>query len=311
MDNLTHSLVGALLGQCGLKSRTGLAMPALVIGANIPDVDAACLFWVEGVEHLAIRRGITHGPPAMVLLPLMLAGALWGWDRWQERRGTRPAGRAPVHFGWLFALSFIGCLSHPLLDWMNVYGVRLLEPFSQRWFYGDVLFIVDPWLWALLIGSVWLSLRRERRGGAWQRPARAAFAAMLAYVGANAAITWYRGAISSSDAPYHSVNIASPPPLAFWRREIITGNDDGLWRVEGREIGNCTLTQADKRRIARAVPDAAPFLFWSRAPFISVEPDGRTMLRDARYASPAIGDRFAVELPTGACGAEPEVADRD
>ncbi|WP_427967459.1 metal-dependent hydrolase [Altererythrobacter sp.] len=40
MDNITHSLVGALIGQAGLKKKTGLAMPALVIGANLPDVDA-------------------------------------------------------------------------------------------------------------------------------------------------------------------------------------------------------------------------------------------------------------------------------
>lgn len=28
MDTLTHSLVGALIGQAGLKRKTGLAMPA-------------------------------------------------------------------------------------------------------------------------------------------------------------------------------------------------------------------------------------------------------------------------------------------
>ncbi|MDZ4139597.1 MAG: radical SAM protein [Erythrobacter sp.] len=37
MDNLTHSLVGAVLGQAGLKRTTGLAVPALIIGANLPD----------------------------------------------------------------------------------------------------------------------------------------------------------------------------------------------------------------------------------------------------------------------------------
>ena len=132
MDNLTHSLVGAVLGQAGLKRKTGLAMPALIIGANLPDVDAACFFWLEGTEHLGFRRGITHGPPALVLLPLILAGLLWGWDRWQTKRGTRPEARLPVRFGWLYAMAFIGCLSHPALDWLNVYGIRLLEPFSSQ-----------------------------------------------------------------------------------------------------------------------------------------------------------------------------------
>ena len=56
MDNLTHGLVGALIGQAGLKRKTGLAMPALVIGANLPDVDAACFIWLDGVQHLGFRR---------------------------------------------------------------------------------------------------------------------------------------------------------------------------------------------------------------------------------------------------------------
>ena len=139
-------------------------MPALIIGANVPDVDAACLFWLDGVEHLGFRRGITHGPPALVLLPLILAGLLYGFDRWQAKRGKRPEGRLPVSFGWLFALSFIGCLTHPALDWLNVYGIRLLEPFSSQWFYGDTLFIIDIWLWALMGFATWFSLRREKRG---------------------------------------------------------------------------------------------------------------------------------------------------
>ena len=163
MDNLTHSLVGAVMGQAGLKKKTGLAMPALIIGANLPDVDAACFFWLEGAEHLGFRRGITHGPPALVLLPLILAGLLWAFDRWQDKRGKRPEGRLPVHFGWLYALSFIGCLSHPLLDWLNVYGIRFFEPFSSQWFYGDTLFIIDVWLWGLLAITLLWSLMAQKR----------------------------------------------------------------------------------------------------------------------------------------------------
>ena len=103
MDNLTHSLVGALIGQMGLKRKTGLAMPTLIIAANLPDIDATCAIY--GIESLSMRRGITHGPIAMVVLPLVLAGGLWWFDKWQAGRGKRPGGRAPVHFGWLFALS--------------------------------------------------------------------------------------------------------------------------------------------------------------------------------------------------------------
>jgi inner membrane protein len=51
---------------------------------------------------------------------------------------------------------------------VNNYGIRLLMPFDGRWFYGDALFIVDPWLWLILGGAVFL-LRSEspRARGAW------------------------------------------------------------------------------------------------------------------------------------------------
>ncbi len=233
MDNLTHSLVGALIGQTGLKKKTGLAMPALIIGANLPDVDAACFFWLEGEEHLGFRRGITHGPPALILLPLILAGLLWGYDRWQARRGKRPEGRTPVHFGWLFGLSFLGCLTHPALDWLNVYGIRFLEPFSSQWFYGDTLFIIDVWLWALMGFATWFSLRREKRGGEWKRPARIAITASLAYVFANGIITGIaerqaRALVERSYEIEPTMVVGSPVPLKFWEREL-------LWRWEEKD----------------------------------------------------------------------------
>ncbi|WP_324075870.1 MAG: metal-dependent hydrolase [Erythrobacter sp.] len=305
MDNLTHSLVGAVLGQAGLKRTTGLAMSALIIGANLPDVDAACFFWLEGTEHLAFRRGITHGPPALVLLPLILAGLLWGWDRWQTRRGTRPEARLPVRFGWLYAMAFIGCLSHPFFDWLNVYGIRLLEPFSSQWFYGDTLFIIDPWLWAVMIAAVWVSRRREKVGAEWMRPARVGIAAVLAYIGVNGWITTRAGQDAEPIAQAHSFAehgrtvIASPVPLQFWKREMITTYGDGKWSIGSVSVGNCNVWRAMES--ARGSPQADAFLFWSRAPFAEWAPDGSVILRDARFTDPRVLDRFSVSLPSVKC----------
>ena len=296
MDNLTHSLTGALIGQTGLKKKTGLAMPALIIGANLPDIDAACFFWLDGVEHLAFRRGITHGPIALVLLPLILAGLLYGWDRWQDKRAKRPAGRLPVRFGWLLGVALIGCLTHPALDWLNVYGIRLLEPFSSRWFYGDVLFIIDVWLWALLIAGTWLSRRREKGGGDWRGAARATLGLCGIYLVANFAISQF----DRADNAAFVETISSPPPLAFWRRETIGVSGRGSFFVDGERIGNTPLSACDLAAAREQSEQVDAFLFWSRAPVITRLENGTHLLGDARYYGLEDG-RFSVTLPDGLC----------
>ncbi|WP_108790295.1 metal-dependent hydrolase [Erythrobacter sp. Alg231-14] len=313
MDNLTHSLVGAVLGQAGLKKKTGLAMPALIIGANLPDVDAACFFWLEGVEHLGFRRGITHGPPAWVLLPLILAGLLWGYDRWQTKRGKRPEGRLPVDFKWLYLLSFIGCLSHPLFDWFNVYGIRFLEPFSSQWFYGDTLFIIDVWLWALLGFTTWFSLRREKRGGNWKRPAWIGIAVMVAYIGMNWAISHRPWELTLYDGP-GAERISNPVPFYFWEREVIlVGRNWPGMASEARQLPYkyterrpmvdpdllCEFPSLEEARQADSQLDA--FLFWSRAPFATRARDGSVVLYDARFYDPRARDRFSIALPDLEC----------
>jgi len=293
MDNLTHSLVGALIGQAGLKRKTGLAMPALIVGANLPDVDSVCM--LLGTQALALRRGLTHGPIAWVLLPLALAAILWWYDRWQTQRGRRPESGAPVRFGQLYLLALIACLTHPALDWLNSYGIRLLSPFSQRWFYGDALFIIDLWLWLGLGFATWRSLRLECRGRYFQGTAHVALAVALLYAGLNAARSELDKAMNTDSA----VLIPNPVPLAFWERQRIAGDGDGRWWIEGREIGDVPLAHCDLESARRTDSDAQAFLVWSRAPYLERLPDGRWLLGDARFASR--GARFSVVLPAGTC----------
>lgn len=152
MDPLTHTLVGANLSSTSLGAKTRFAAAALVIGANLPDVDGVC-YLIDSDLALGFRRGWTHGVLALVVLPVMLSALLFGVDRWKRRADRR------VHFGWLLALSSIAVWSHPTLDWLNTYGMRWLMPFDGRWFYGDAVFIMDLWLW-LILGIGYLAGRR-------------------------------------------------------------------------------------------------------------------------------------------------------
>jgi inner membrane protein len=151
MDPITHTLTGVAIGRTGVARTTPLAMAALMIGANLPDVDIAASF--AGADaSLGWRRGWSHGPLGLLLLPLVLIGCLWGW-----RRLTGRPGDAPIHYGKLTLIAYGAALTHPLLDWLNTYGVRLFMPFSGEWYYGDAVFIVDPWLWLVLAGPALLA----------------------------------------------------------------------------------------------------------------------------------------------------------
>lgn len=288
----------------GLKRLSGRAMVTLVIAANIPDVDAVAS--LLGRESLAIRRGITHGPIALVLLPMLLTGLMLAWDRW------RPLKQGPpVRPGMLLLLAYIGTLSHPALDWLNSYGIRLLEPFSSRWFAGDTLFIIDVWIWTALIAAFWISRRREKKGGDWRRPAWIGFSAISAYIFANGLIT-SRAEALGQEAVQKAINaapemvVANPQPVTFWRRTV-------LWRGSGlggrldydaaRDPGGIIFDgdpmplRMDHPALSasRERPDVRAYLFWSRMPFV-YERGGRAVLADQRFASRLTRDQFLVPL---------------
>ena len=134
MDNLTHSLVGLALAESGLKRRTSLATATLIIGANFPDIDVVAVPLGVGIQY---RRGITHGFLALAVLPFVLAGIMLLYDTHVRRR--RYPGAPPADLRQLAILSAIAIATHPILDFMNTYGMRWLMPFADKWFYADGL----------------------------------------------------------------------------------------------------------------------------------------------------------------------------
>ncbi|MDA8017863.1 MAG: metal-dependent hydrolase [Thermoanaerobaculia bacterium] len=158
MDPICHTLVGATLAGTRLGDRCWGAKATLIVAANLPDVDVVSLAWGQNAS-MAWRRGWTHGVLALAVAPFLLAW-LVGW--WGRRRGRE------VSQSWLLGLSYLGFLTHPTLDWLNTYGMRWLMPFDGTWFYGDALYIVDPWMWLIPGAAAFLRFSRGRRAvGLW------------------------------------------------------------------------------------------------------------------------------------------------
>jgi inner membrane protein len=159
MDPIAHTFTGMALAAAGLRRATPLAAAALFMGVNAPDVDVFSGF-VADYASLAFRRGWTHGVLALALWPFVLTGILLVWDRYVRLRRKR--GAAPARAGPLLALTALAVASHPTLDWLNNYGLRWLMPFDGRWFYGDALFVIDPWFWLLVGGAAFLTYSQSK-----------------------------------------------------------------------------------------------------------------------------------------------------
>ncbi len=220
MDPLAHTLFSASAAEAGLRRKTALATATLIIGANIPDMDALAMF-ISNDYALLVRRGWTHGILAMLIWPFILAGMMLGIDRliekWRRKKGRERKGPA-MHPGWLLILAFIGVWSHPLLDWLNTYGVRLLMPFSDQWFYGDTLFIIDPWFWLLAGAGVVLARSESWKSiGGWIVLATALSALVLSadVVPLTAKIIWGAGITAIAVARWTGWYNKSGKPVAL------------------------------------------------------------------------------------------------
>src|SRR5262245_53042076 len=144
------------MSRAGLNRRTALATSTLVIANNLPDIDVGV--FATNTLAMSFRRGWTHGVLAQATLPIALTGAMLIYDRYRQKQSPDDVVRP----GQILLLSYVGVLLHVFMDFTNSYGVRLLMPFSERWFYGDALYIVDPWLYLTLGLGWWLAKKSPR-----------------------------------------------------------------------------------------------------------------------------------------------------
>ena len=300
MDNLCHSLVGAALGKAGLARRTTLGMSTLVIANNLPDVDVAV--FATNTLAMSFRRGWTHGVLAQAALPILLTGAMLAYDRLVLRRRANPP--PPAVARELLLLSYLGVLLHVFMDLMNSYGVRLLMPFRERWFYGDALFIVDPWLYLALGAGWWLSRQRGASGHAQAtRPARIALTIAAVYVlvmlasnfAARAAV---RDGLQRAGRAADARFMVTPVAINPFAREVVVDLGDryekgNLWfdpLPHFRPAGFGMPKGLDEPEAQQALqsPRARAFLRWSRFPFVQVDRNTSPpaiWINDYRYAN--------------------------
>lgn len=293
MDNITHTLAGALIGQMGLKRRSRFAMAACLLGANAPDIDVFAPL-ILPVQGISFHRGPVHGIFAWPILAAGIVGILWLVDRLKPRG----EGAQPFRTGPLFIVALLAVLTHPFLDWLTTYAIALFAPADWHWYSGDAIFIVDWVYWVLMIaGILWSAGRWDKVKRNPGRPAQIAGAIMLVYIAFNLVESRWAERTTANRLRQRGIDstlvVASPPPVAFWRRSIAWRSADRWGSGELDFAHGLTIFRKsqpldlDDPRLAAAKardPHVRAFLIWSRMPIV-VELGGKAYLSDQRYYS--------------------------
>jgi inner membrane protein len=175
--------------------------------------------------------------------------------------------------------------------------MRWLMPFVNRWYYGDALFIVDPWIWAALILGVVLARRMH------QRYATYALLIVGVYMALMLGASQLERRLIAREVPGRVM--VSPVPLNPFRRTVVIdagdryrfGTIDWLRRpvfsLETREIPKDSEREESRR--AAQTPEGQTFLKWARFPYFIVGPLGDVVhIEDARYRPRPAGSGFGV-----------------
>jgi inner membrane protein len=137
MDPLTHTATGLLLGRAGMNRWTPQAAAVLALAANAPDIDIVTAAG-GSLNYLHYHRHLTHSLAAAPVLAILTVALVRG------------VGGKPVRWAGAFAASLAAVVSHLLLDWTNLYGIRLWLPFSSSWLRLDLTPVIDMWIWSVL-----------------------------------------------------------------------------------------------------------------------------------------------------------------
>ncbi len=169
MDNLTHSLAGLVVADAAIQLRARLhankaalpgfreaALATAVLASNLPDLDFLYAGITTGkLGYLLHHRGHTHTLLAVLPLSLVCVLVVTGVVR---LRGLRLP--ASDHTSLLGLAAVSGCL-HMLMDYGNNYGVHPFWPLDNDWYYGDAMFIIEPWL-LIALGGIALGASESR-----------------------------------------------------------------------------------------------------------------------------------------------------
>ena len=204
MDNITHSLTGVLLSRAGLSRVIPRATMTLFLAVNAPDIDLFA--WTGGsLAYLRYHRGLTHAVAGVPLVAALVTALMWLPAQWRKERFS---------WGRTYLVAVVGVASHAPMDFTNVYGIRPWYPFAATWYSWDISYIMDVWVWVVMLAAVAGPALGRLIGGEIGAPAGAgrgwavaAFLFVIAWWGARD--LFHRRALAMLDSHLYGAGIAA------------------------------------------------------------------------------------------------------
>ncbi|MEW5735755.1 MAG: metal-dependent hydrolase [Thermodesulfobacteriota bacterium] len=284
MDTFTHALLGATMAAAAApRALVRKAALAGALAGALPDADVFLSRASDPLFALLAHRHATH---SLFVIPLgALVAALI----------LRYVLRSSLPRGHLYLFCILGYASHAPLDLCTSYGTHFLWPFTEGRISWDIISIVDPAVFLLLIAVLAVSLRRKSR-----MAARAGLVFFACYLGAGALLHHKAESslmtfLASRERPAGRMRVMPTlGNLVLWRGVYESGNEicadavrvavSGESRVYG---GSCTARfSAANPGPGLAAADAGDIERFSRFAdgYLALVPDHPEVLGDMRYS---------------------------
>ena len=157
MDSVTQVALGSAIGVAVMGRQAGIWKAALWGGVcgTLPDLDVL-IDHGDAIRNMTFHRTESHALFYLTLVSPLLAGLVY-----------RIHGDGASFKRWWLA-TWLALVTHPLLDWLTIYGTQLGLPFTDYPFAVGSIFVIDPlYTLALIIGlaAAFATARRRPGGG--------------------------------------------------------------------------------------------------------------------------------------------------
>lgn len=156
MDTITHTVLGAVLGEAVAGKKMGKrAMLWGALANNAPDIDVLPGMLQSIPDSLLSHRGFTHSILFALIVPPVLA---WLFQKRYQKQN--------YGFKAWYLIFASGFFVHILLDSLTNYGTGWFEPFNHYRVAFNTIFVLDPFYTiALLISCIALLILKYNAAG--------------------------------------------------------------------------------------------------------------------------------------------------